>query len=160
MPVHPLTQPARSWRRLLAFLVDMAILMPLLLVLGRIWIALFDIALPSRRLPFYDYLVQLHLQGDPLVIGGGLVIGLVIASYFLISQLLWGTTVGMRALGLSLVNTQGARPGAGAVAARVMGAGLSTAYFLLGFIWIVFDSQGQGLHDKIAGTRVIRRNAR
>lgn len=159
-PVDPTPMPAGSWRRLAAFTIDILVLTPALAILGWIWVRLFDVAGPSSALPLYDYLVQLHLQGDPLVVGGLLIGATVAGVYFLIGHLLWSTTVGMRTLGLVVVNSHGESPGAGACTARILGAGLSTAYFLLGFVWIAFDSRRQGLHDKIADTLVIHRNTR
>ena len=159
-PVDPTPTPADLWRRLAAFTIDVLVLLPALGILGWIWVRLFDIALPSRTLPLYDYLVQLHLQDDPLVAGGTLFGVTVAGVYFLIGHLLWSTTVGMRTLGLVVVNTRGDRPGVGACTARILGAGLSAAYFLLGFVWIAFDSRRQGLHDKIADTLVIQRKTR
>ncbi len=152
--------PAALWRRLVAFAIDLAVLAPLLTLLCWVWIRLFDVALPSSTLPLYDYLVQLHLQDDPLVTGGVLFLASVAGVYFLVAHLLWSTTVGMRALGLSVVNSLGELPGLGACSARILGAGLSAAYFGLGFIWIAFDGRRQGLHDKIADTVVIHRKTR
>lgn len=152
--------PARSWRRLAAFSIDVGVLGPLLGLLTWVWVKLFEVALPSAALPLYDYLVQLHLRGDPLVVGG-LIFGAAVASvYFLISHLLWSTTVGMHAMGLVVVNSSGESPGAGACVTRILGASLCAAYFGLGFIWIAFDGRRQGLHDKIADTLVIQRKTR
>lgn len=153
-------EPARPWRRLAAFAIDVLVLAPLLGLLSWVWVRLFDVALPSAALPLYDYLVQLHLQDDPLVVGGLLCGGALAGAYFLIGHLLWSTTVGMRTLGLVVVDSHGEAPGAGACVARILGASLSAAYFLLGFIWIAFDSRRQGLHDKIADTLVIHRKTR
>lgn len=152
--------PAATWRRLAAFAIDAAVLLPLLVLLTWVWVQLFQVALPSSTLPLYDYLVQLHLQGDPMVVGGLLFLLGFIGLYFLVAHLLWSTTVGMRCLGLVVVDSRGGTPGAGACATRILGAGLSAAYFLLGFIWIAFDSRRQGLHDKIADTLVIQRKTR
>jgi uncharacterized RDD family membrane protein YckC len=152
--------PARAWRRLAAFAIDLLVLTPILGLLSWVWVRLFDVALPSAALPLYDYLVQLHLRGDPLVVGGLLFAAAVAGFYFLIAHLLWSTTVGMRFLGLVVVNSRGENPGAGACVARILGSGLSAAYFGLGFIWIAFDSRRQGLHDKISDTLVIQRKTR
>ena len=39
---------------------------------------------------------------------------------------------------------------------RVIGYFFSTIALNLGFLWVAFDRKKQGLHDKIAGTYVIR----
>ena len=31
-----------------------------------------------------------------------------------------------------------------------------SSFLMIGFIWIIFDSKNQGLHDKLAGTVVVR----
>jgi uncharacterized RDD family membrane protein YckC len=136
--------------------VDLALVTPLLMGLGWAWFHLFEIRVPTKRLPLFDWLVQLYLTGDPLVIGGALMLGLVLGAYFGVSLLLWGTTLGHRAAGLTIVDRQHRRPGPAAVATRVLGSVLSAAYLGLGFVWILFDRHGQGFHDKIAGTYVVR----
>lgn len=40
---------------------------------------------------------------------------------------------------------------------RYFGYFLSALPLLLGFLWIAFDARKQGFHDKVAGTRVIRK---
>jgi len=160
---HPLPDDptlAGVWRRLAAFVLDVLVLLPPLGFLGWVWVRLFEVALPSSTLPLYDYLVQLHLQGDPLVVGG-LVFGAAVAGvYFLIGHVIWSSTVGMRTLGLVVVDKRGEKPGAGVCTARILGAGLCVAYFGLGFVWTAFDNRRQGLHDKIADTLVIHRKTR
>jgi uncharacterized RDD family membrane protein YckC len=39
---------------------------------------------------------------------------------------------------------------------RYVGYFVSTIIFGLGFLWIAFDGRKQGLHDKMAGTVVVR----
>lgn len=145
---------------MLAAGVDLALISPLLAGLAWAWFRLFEIRVPTDRLPLFDWLVQLYLRGDPLVPGGLLVIALGLGSYFSVAHLLWGSTPGLRAAGLTLVDRQQRTPGSAAAATRVLGAGLSAAYLGLGFLWILFDAHRQGFHDKIAGTYVVRRKDR
>jgi uncharacterized RDD family membrane protein YckC len=69
-----------------------------------------------------------------------------------------GETPGKRALGLRVVReSTGARPGFGTMFIReVFGRFLSGLVFGLGYFWALFDKNGQGWHDKLAGTVVIR----
>lgn len=152
--------PATVWRRVVAFMVDLAVLAPALAILAWIWQRLFQIHLPTEPLPLFDWVIQLHLQDDPLVSGAWLVLGGVVAGYFLVGHLLAGTSPGMRLLDLRVVDGEGGAPGPGAATLRILGAGLSGAYLGLGFLWIAFDAHRQGLHDKIAGTFVVRRKGR
>ncbi len=39
---------------------------------------------------------------------------------------------------------------------RYLGYYISAIPFLLGFVWVAFDKRKQGLHDKLAGTFVIK----
>lgn len=156
----PSPAPAPLWRRLSAWLVDLAVLTPLLCALAWVWARLFQLELPSERLPLFDYLVQLYLLDDPMVVGGAIFLAGVATAYFLIAPLLWSATVGLRLLGLGLVEGDGRAVGPAAATVRALGALLSAAYLGLGFLWILFDPQRQGFHDKIAGTFVVRRNAR
>lgn len=160
MPNPPNPELASCWRRLLAFAVDLLVLLPGCLIMAWCWINVFQIRLPAGRLPLFDYLTQLHLQHDPLVLGGLLVLIFLVGGYFLVGHLLGGTSVGMRLLGIAVVPASGEDLGMGTATARVLSTLLSAAYFLLGFLWIAFDDRRQGLHDKIADTLVIRRNAR
>ena len=43
---------------------------------------------------------------------------------------------------------------------RYVGYFISAFFFCLGFLWIAFDRRKQGWHDKLAGTVVVRQNAR
>lgn len=66
-----------------------------------------------------------------------------------------GSTPGMRFFGLKLVRTNGDSPTYFTGVVRGLGLFLSTFIFFLGFIWILFDENNQGLHDKIARTYVV-----
>jgi uncharacterized RDD family membrane protein YckC len=42
---------------------------------------------------------------------------------------------------------------------RYLGYYVSAIPLLLGFVWVAFDERKQGLHDKLAGTFVVRDTA-
>lgn len=68
----------------------------------------------------------------------------------------FGRTPGKLLLDLRVVNARtGESPGYLRALVRYIGYFLSALPLGLGFLWIVFDRQRQGLHDKIAGTRVV-----
>ncbi|MDH4259633.1 MAG: RDD family protein [Gammaproteobacteria bacterium] len=50
----------------------------------------------------------------------------------------------------------GGKPTTGQFVVRYLGYYVSTIPFLLGLIWVAFDPQKQGWHDKLAGTVVVR----
>jgi uncharacterized RDD family membrane protein YckC len=67
-----------------------------------------------------------------------------------------GATPGKQLAGLAVESLDGECPiGLGRAAARLLGYVLSTALLGLGFVMIAIT--GDGLHDRIAGTRVVRR---
>jgi uncharacterized RDD family membrane protein YckC len=67
-----------------------------------------------------------------------------------------GTTIGGIVLKLKVVRADG-RPVTLVVAlVRGLAAAFSAVIFFLGFLWIAWDKDKQGWHDKIAGTVVIR----
>ena len=67
-----------------------------------------------------------------------------------------GTTVGGTVLGLKVVRLDG-QPLAFIVAlVRALAAGFSIIVLFLGFLWIAWDPEKQGWHDRIAGTVVVR----
>ncbi|MDA1215598.1 MAG: RDD family protein [Chloroflexi bacterium] len=68
-----------------------------------------------------------------------------------------GQTPGKMALGLQVIKPGYDVPGIGTALMReVVGKIVSTITLLIGFIWVAFDPQKQGFHDKIAGTYVVR----
>jgi uncharacterized RDD family membrane protein YckC len=69
----------------------------------------------------------------------------------------FGATPGKCLLELRVVDARtGGRPGYMRAFIRYVGYFVSFLTLGLGFVWIVFDRRRQGLHDKLAGTRVIR----
>ena len=72
-----------------------------------------------------------------------------------------GQTLGKMAVGIKVVNVQGDRPGLGVAALReILGKLISTIVLCLGFLWIAFDNNKQGWHDKIASTYVVKVESR
>jgi uncharacterized RDD family membrane protein YckC len=67
-----------------------------------------------------------------------------------------GQTVGMRALGLRVIRTDGTYLSVGRAFLRQIGLGISTLAFGLGVLWIAWDKEKQGWHDKMADTYVVR----
>jgi uncharacterized RDD family membrane protein YckC len=66
------------------------------------------------------------------------------------------TTIGGIVLGLKVARLDG-KPVSFAVAlVRGLAAGFSIFVLFLGFLWIAWDKDKQGWHDKIAGTVVLK----
>ena len=67
-----------------------------------------------------------------------------------------GTTIGGIVLGLKVVRPDG-RPASFLVSlVRALAAAFSMIVLFLGFLWIAWDAEKQGWHDKIAGTVVLK----
>jgi uncharacterized RDD family membrane protein YckC len=68
-----------------------------------------------------------------------------------------GRTPGKAILGLRIVRTDGGKLGLGKAIVRLIGYAISGIVIYLGFLWILWDKEKQGWHDKIAGTYVIKK---
>lgn len=98
------------------------------------------------------------LLGQPWSGGSGALIHALLPA--LVGIIGWGryaTTPGKLLLDLRVVAAaDGARPGYSRACIRYVGYGVCLLTLGLGFLWAVFDRRKQGLHDKLAGTRVVR----
>lgn len=78
-------------------------------------------------------------------------------SYYAGMWMMNGATFGQRWLGLRVVDEYDfGAVGPGKAVIRYLGMVVSFLICFLGVIWVAFDSRKQGLHDKLAGTVVIR----
>ena len=67
-------------------------------------------------------------------------------------------TPGKMLFGVKIVDADtGGPPSVGQCIGRYLGYIVSGVLFLLGFIWVAFDSRKQGFHDKLAGTLVVQK---
>ena len=67
-----------------------------------------------------------------------------------------GHTPGQRLFGLRIVRTDGTAPGLAVGLGRTLATLLSGAFFHLGYLWALWDREGQTWHDHLAGTHVIK----
>jgi uncharacterized RDD family membrane protein YckC len=68
-----------------------------------------------------------------------------------------GQTLGKKVMGLQVVTGEGNLPGFWCSVGRVViGYGLSSAAFNLGFLWMLWDEGQQTWHDKIFNTFVVK----
>jgi uncharacterized RDD family membrane protein YckC len=68
----------------------------------------------------------------------------------------WQATVGKLVLGLRVTDVHGARISLGRAAARHFARLLCQMTFFFGYVMIMLTARNQGLHDKVAGTLVVR----
>lgn len=153
------------WRRLAAAAIDLAIVIPAALLITVIASALAGVRLPPSKFALLDLdtwidlvlaWIDLALAADPALVMGVVLMLAVGMTYLLVFHIVLGRTLGMRVLGLTIIDVYGERPSPARCVARCGGylAGIATLF--LGFLWMGFDSEKRGLHDWIAGTYVIR----
>lgn len=108
---------------------------------------------------------------DSIIVGlaSGLLIGIIGQSQsFALSTLVnflyywyfWthvdGQTPGKVLLNIKIIKTTGEPLTAGDVVMRYLGYWISAICLCVGYVWVLFDRENQGWHDKIAGTYVVR----
>lgn len=145
---------AGMWRRAAAGFVDLAILAPVVIVL--VWLAnrLTGAHVPSSRTSI-DFWLDLLLTSDPAVLSAVAVFLSTVLLYLFVFQATVGQTLGMRLLGLRVIDVYGDPPSYPRAGLRTAGYLASAATLFLGFWWIGFDAEKRGLHDWLAGTYVI-----
>jgi uncharacterized RDD family membrane protein YckC len=169
-PAAPLQRPGRRdapsvwvagfWKRLAAAVIDFAIILPAALIVIFIASTAAGVHLPPRDIQMFDVdmWIDLVLASDPALVMG-LVLFLAIAvTYLLVFHITLGRTLGMRVLGIKVIDVYGDPPSPARCIARCAGYLASVATLFLGFLWIGFDSEKRGLQDWIAGTYVIKAN--
>lgn len=138
----PRLEYAGFWKRLVATLIDVVILLviivPLLLAIyGREYL---ERELDAGFAGFWDVMLQVVLPAIAVI-------------------LLWkfrGATPGKMAISAKIVDAKtGAAPATGKLVLRYFAYLASILPLGLGFVWIGIDRRKQGFHDKIAGTLVV-----
>lgn len=139
----PASVDAGAVSRLLAYLVDLAVLSAALA--GASAVAAYLVAVISG--------VELDVQGDRGLAAAASV-GWWIA-YFAGSWALTGRTPGMALLGLAVVRPDLTRTPASSALVRAITLPLSVALLGLGFLGILVHPRRRALHDLLAGTVVV-----
>ena len=114
---------SRFWRRAAAALVDLAIIAPLALLVTFIASKLAGVHLPPSnfKLLDVDLWIDLVLATDPaLLMGLGLAVAIGL-TYLLVFQIVLGRTLGMRVLGIKIIDVYGDRPTPARCIARCAG---------------------------------------
>jgi uncharacterized RDD family membrane protein YckC len=160
-PVHTTDMPCPLWRRLLALVYDLLIVVALVMVVG--------------------LLCQLATGGTLIVSGAHTLIpwwyqllqGAVVAAYFISSWLRGGQTVGMRPWRIRVTDAKGATPTLQQATVRLLVAALPMLLVLLtpviglrATLWSVlavwtawfavalFDPRRRAVHDMVAATEI------
>ena len=142
------------WRRAMAFCVDKIILFFTSLMILFVGILALSISVLSH---YRDLLPERLAQVTVVFVFFYLLMTVFISMfYFTYFHGAGGQTPGKMIFGLKVVQSTGAQLTFGLAFLRWVGYIISGVVFYLGFVWIAFDGEKQGWHDKIAGTVVIR----
>lgn len=134
--------PAPSLRRrLAAFVYEGVLLFGVLMVIG----ALYSIATNQRH--------ALHGREGMMA-----VVFLSLALYFMWFWTHGGQTLAMKTWRIRLVNANGGGIQPLQALLRYLLAWPSLGFFGAGLVWALFDRDGQFLHDRLAGTRLVNSN--
>lgn len=91
---------------------------------------------------------------------GGLLLFLLWVAVLCYTPYFWATqngqTLGKKAMHIRVVRVDGQPLTIGTAIVRYIGYWISSFVFYLGYLWILWDPQKQGWHDKIANTFVVR----
>ena len=90
------------------------------------------------------------------LIGGFPQAFIVVLAYFTGMWAWKGTTIGGIVLGLKVVRVDGQPLTFTVALVRAFATAFATVIFFLGILWIAWDKEKQGWHDRIAGTIVLR----
>ena len=137
-------------RRALAFLIDEVVVGGAWLT-GLLWLLIVGSLTADARVAL-SALLMVGAAAAALAV-------LLHAVYFVGFVAGCGQTPGKMLLGVRVVRRDGRRVGGGRAFARWIGYGLVFATLGLGGLVVAFDAERRGIHDRIAGTRVIRDDA-
>lgn len=143
-PMSTEPAPCPLWRRLVALVYDLLIVVAIVMVVGLV--------------------CQLVTGGKLIETGAHAVVplwyqllqGVVVAAYFVASWRRGGQTLGMRPWRLKVTGADDQAPGWKALWLRYAVGTLSLAAAGLGFWWAWFDRDRLTWHDRASGTRTVR----
>lgn len=139
----PEMEYAGFWRRVVAYLIDSIIWAAVLWPLTGFAMAIAETEQEIAKAAVVATLLLLVMLA-------------ILVAYYPAFWAWRGQTPGKMAMGIKLIRTDGSPITVGTAFLRYLSYSVSAAILYIGFIMIIFDSRKQGLHDKIAGTYVVR----
>jgi uncharacterized RDD family membrane protein YckC len=159
LPKEPTALPL-LWARLGAGAVDLAAVT--LLTAFAVGVGLLAVG-PAGLAPYaergLDYLLDGLFFGRQLALYVVALACLFSLAYTASCHFLLGTTAGKSLMGLELVDRRGRAPTPGDALARSVAWGLGLVPAGAGYAFALFDREHQPLHDRLVGTRVVRKAA-
>ena len=145
------TRPGGFWIRFGAVIVDSIIWG----VLGAIiWPVVFGESFWQTTTTTGDGYTLTQIQSG----GGDERVGYLLWAVYVVPLVwLFGATLGKKALGLSIIDETGNKPGLVRSIVRFLASFLSAILLLIGFLMAAFREDKRALHDLIAGTYVVHR---
>lgn len=138
-----ITKYAGFWRRFGASFIDLSVINTAIAII----ILIFNIALDPEE--YNDYIIIVFNYSTLLVAGW--------LYYALLESSSRAATLGKMAVGIIVTDSEGGRISFGRATKRYFAKIISTMILFIGFLMIAYKKKNQGLHDRIAGTLVIRR---
>ena len=148
-------KPAGFFSRTMAFVLDLFLLVFLGLMSGLVIFIVLHFFRYGQILEFVGSLLGMDNQVAQYIGLISPILFLMVLVYFVFFWTLVGYTPGKALLGLRIVRQDGRPLSVGRALVRYLGYWVSAIPLFLGFIWILFDRQHEGWHDKIADTHVI-----
>jgi uncharacterized RDD family membrane protein YckC len=136
---------AGFWRRFVAYIIDGVILNIIY------WVIFIIVGLILSSTQSTDIGLFLGLTG------GLYLLLFIISLLYYIGLWAWqGATPGKMAMGVKIVKADGSPIGLSRAILRYIGYIISAVIIYIGYLMIAWDSKKQGLHDKMAGTIVVK----
>ncbi len=146
----PAGTPAGFWIRAAARLIDQLLVQALLSPFALVAALLFTAHVAKRGgLPDLDAL----FAGSVVL---SLLAALLPVSYEWWTVRRWAATPGKRLLGLRIIDLDGSPPSSARALARALARWLTALSGGIGYLLCLFDGEKRTLHDRIAGTKVVR----
>ena len=140
--MFPVGRPAGFWIRVVAALIDGAVMMLANLVLIALWPGT-TVSEFTESEEFWTTLNTVALIGD--------------AAYYTLAVAIWSTTIGKRVVGIYVLRPDGSRVGVVRALARYLAGHLSAFLLFAGYLMVAFRRDKRGLHDLICDTAVVYR---
>jgi len=106
-------------------------------------------------IPVFALILMLGVAGVSRSLGFGFLL-FVAYAIWAIRLFAKGTTPGKKLLSMRVIKEGGEGAGFGLMLVReVIGKAISGLIFCLGYLWILFDRDRQGWHDKLVSTYVV-----
>ena len=148
-------KPAGFFSRTLAFLLDIFLIVFLGLMIGGVSFLVLRFFRFKQILDFVKSVLGIEDQIGQFIVLISPLLFLVVLVYFVFFWTFIGSTPGKALLGLQIVRQDGRPLSVGRALLRYLGYWVSAIPLFMGFIWILFDRQHEGWHDKISNTHVI-----